>query len=111
MRQPPGGAHTSEAEGGASAAVRDARTAPEGRDSRLGAEQRSLRCAQPRTQGCPVRNHRLLLARVVPCCPESSGGSQPVSQSSLTRTKSPIRMLVNFTELLATALPRCSSAE
>ncbi len=27
------------------------------------------------------------------------------------RTKSPIRILVNLTELLATALPRCSSAE
>jgi hypothetical protein len=40
-----GGADTSETEGGASQGVSDVRTAPEGRDSRLRAERRSLRRA------------------------------------------------------------------
>jgi phosphoribosylformylglycinamidine (FGAM) synthase-like enzyme len=53
-------AHTSEAEGGASKGVRDVRTAPEGRDSRLRAELRNLRRAHSERserlcEGCPVR--------------------------------------------------------
>ncbi len=89
------------------------RTSPEGRDSRLGAEQRSLRCAQPRTQGCPI----LLCAPSPPAFPSSPVLSRVLRRVSASLPEQPYedkisdRMLVNFTELLATALPRCSSAE
>src|SRR6266851_1616060 len=55
------------------------------KDSRLGAEQRSLRCAQPRTQGCAI----LLCAPSPPAFPSSPVLSRVLRRVSVSLPEQP----------------------